>query len=66
MVIASAHDAYDAYDAYALTNKQTRDFDTHWHVEDPVQTCSKDSDWTQFLSLGGSVSEFFSCGHIIP
>ena len=29
MVIASAHDAYDAYDAYALTNKQTRDFDTH-------------------------------------
>ena len=32
MVIASAHDAhdaYDAYDAYALTNEQTRDFDTH-------------------------------------
>ena len=53
MVIASA-DAHDAHDA-ALRNKPEAN-KRLWHVEDPVQKCSKDSDWTQFVSLGGSVS----------
>ena len=53
MVIASA-DAHDAHDA-ALRNKPEAN-KRLGHVEDPVQKCSKDSDWTQFVSLGGSVS----------
>ena len=49
MAIASvnAHDAHDA----ALRNKGG-DFDTL--KTQFVQKCSKDSDWTQFVSLGGS------------
>ena len=53
MVIASA-DAHDVHDA-ALRNKSEAN-KRLWHVEDPVQKCSKDSDWTQFVSLGGSVN----------